>query len=234
MTESVVDAARADGRATLTEPEAKALLERAGLSVPAHRVVDTPDAAVEAAESLGFPVVVKVVSPGVQHKSEWADGVGVAVGLDDERAVRHAAGQITEALDRRELDGDLLVETAADVDAGTELLLGGTRQRSFGPIVTLGLGGIYAEVFDDVAHRLAPVTRPEVRGMLEEFAGARLLDGLRGRPPAETGSVVDAVVAVGDLLVDEPAIEEVDVNPLLATADGAAALDALVVLADAD
>lgn len=230
MTESVVEAALSEGRRTLTEPEAKALLDEVGLDVPAFRVASTPEAAVEAAQTVGFPVVVKVVSRGVQHKSEWAGGVGVAVGLDDESAVRHAAGRIAEGLDRRGLDGDLLVESAVDTTAGTELLLGGTRHQSFGPTVTLGLGGIYAEAFEDVAHRLAPVTSIEAREMLDEFAGARLLDGLRGRPAADARAVVDAVVSVGDLLVDEPAIAEIDVNPLLATSDGAVALDALVVL----
>lgn len=232
MRESVVETARADGRSSLTEPEAKTLLAGVGLDVPSFRVVDTPESAVEAAESLGFPVVVKVVSSAVLHKSEWAEGAGVAVGLDDESEVRHAAGRIAEALRRQGLDGEILVESAADTRAGTELLLGGTRHRSFGPTVTLGLGGVYAEAFEDVAHRLAPVEPGEAYGMLEEFDGARLLERLRGRPAADADAVVDAVVAVGDLLAEESAIAEVDVNPLLATADGALALDALVVLDD--
>lgn len=232
MSGSVIETARADGRSALTEPEAKALLEEIGLDVPASRVVETPESAVDAAEAIGYPVVVKVVSTAVQHKSEWAGGAGVAVGLDDESAVRHAAGHVAEAMDDEGLDGEILVESAADTRAGTELLLGGTRHRSFGPTVTLGLGGIYAEAFEDVAHRLAPVSTGEARGMLDEFVGARLLDRVRGRPAADTDAVVDAVVAVGELLADEPAIAEVDVNPLLATPDGALALDALVVLAD--
>lgn len=232
MSDSSIERARVDGRHVLSEPEAKSLLEGVGIAVPPSQVVETPESAVEAAEALGYPVVVKVVSPAVQHKSDWAAGAGVAVGLDDEREVRDAAGRIQEALEAEPLDGELLVESAADVDSGTELLLGGTRHPSFGPTVTLGLGGIYAEVFEDVAHRLAPVTRGEVEGMLDEFAGARLLDGVRGRPPADTDAVVQAVVAVGDLLAGEPAIEEVDVNPLLATAEGALALDALVVLGE--
>lgn len=230
MTESPIAAARAEGRGTLNEPEAKAVLAGAGIEVPAHRVVDTPEAAVEAADVLGYPVVVKVVSPAVLHKSEWADGLGVAIGLEDESAVRHAAERIVEALESSGLDGELLVEAAADVDAGIELLLGGMRRASFGPTVTLGLGGIYAEEFEDVAHRLAPLQPAEARAMLAEFDGARLLEGVRGRPRADAEAVVDAVVAVGDLLADQPATAEVDVNPLLATHDGALALDALVVL----
>lgn len=232
MSESAIEVARAAGRRTLTEPEAKALLDEIGLDVPSFRVVETPESAVEAAESIGYPVVVKVVSPAVQHKSEWGGGAGVAVGLDDDSEVRHAAGRIAQALRRQQLDGEILVEPAADTRAGTELLLGGTRHPSFGPTVTLGLGGVYAEVFEDVAHRLAPVSLGEGREMLDEFTGARLLERVRGRPAADTDAIVDAVVAVGDLLADEPAIAEVDVNPLLATADGALALDALVVLGD--
>lgn len=234
MTDGAIRAARAAGRTALTEPEAKSVLEAAGLAVPEHRVVETAAAAEEAAEALGYPVVVKVVSSTVQHKSDWAQGAGVAVGLEDATAVRGAARRITEALDAVGTAGQLLVETAADVDAGTELLLGGTRHASFGPVVTLGLGGIYAEVFEDVAHRLAPVEPVQARGMIKEFAGARLLAGVRGRPTADVEAVVDAVVAVGDLLAEEPAIAEADVNPLLATADGALALDALIVLRDPD
>lgn len=232
MTDPAIEAARNEGRPVLTEPEAKSVLERAGLSVPEHRVVETPDAAVEAAESIGFPVVVKVVSPSVQHKSEWGDGAGVTVGLEEPPTLHEAAQRIVEQLAATGTEGRMLVEAAADVDAGTELLLGGTRHRSFGPTLTLGLGGIYAEVFDDVAHRLAPVEPAEARGMLGEFAGAGLLEDVRGRPAADVDAVVDAVVAVGDLLVEQPAIAVVDVNPLLATADGAVALDALVVLDD--
>ena len=230
MAEDPIEAALAEGRHVLTEPEGKALLASAGVAVPPSRVVGSPEAAVAAAETLGYPVVVKVVSPLVEHKSEWADGVGVALGLADDSAVRHAAGHIETALDDHRMDGELLVEAAADVDRGTELLLGGTRHPSFGPTVTLGLGGVFAEAFDDVAHRLAPVTPGEARSMLEAFDGARLLEGVRGRPPADLDAVVDAVVAVGDVLDAEPAIGEIDVNPLLATESGALALDALVLL----
>lgn len=232
MTSSVLTTARAEGRTALTEPEAKTVLESAGLSVPASRVVDSPQAAVDAAAAIGYPVVVKVVSPAIEHKSDWRNGIGVATGLQDGSAVREAGQQIMETLADAGRDGQLLVEDSADVGAGTELLLGGTRDPAFGPTVTLGLGGIYAEVFDDVAHRLAPVNASEAHGMLAEFQGARLLDGVRGNPAANTDAVIDAVVAVGRLLADEPAIAEIDVNPLLAATDGATALDALIVLTE--
>ncbi|MFB6360920.1 MAG: acetate--CoA ligase family protein [Halobacteriales archaeon] len=233
MTDSVLATARAEGRTALTEPEAKALLASASIDVPEYRVVHSPDAAVTAAEAIGYPVVGKVVAPSIEHKSDWRDGIGVATGLQDATAVRQACHRITEALEDAGRDGQLLVEASVDLADGTELLLGGTREAAFGPTVTLGLGGIYAEVFEDVAHRLAPLEASEARGMLEEFAGARLLAGVRGKAPADTDAVVDAVVAVGRLLAEEPAIAEVDINPLFASADGATALDALIVLDDA-
>ena len=225
-----IAAARAEGRTTLTEPEAKALFAEAGIAVPAFHVAATADEAVEAAEAIGFPVVAKVASAAIQHKSEWGGGAGVAVGLDSADAVRAAAERILDRAEEEGIDAAVLVEEAADLDAGTEVIVGGVRKRSFGPTVLVGLGGVFTEVLSDVSHRLAPVDRAEARSMLDELAGARLLSGYRGLPPSDLDALADVVVAVGDLLVEHDAIVEIDANPILATADGALALDALVVL----
>ncbi|NHN61644.1 MULTISPECIES: acetate--CoA ligase family protein [Halorussus] len=225
-----IAAARADGRTTLTEAEAKSLLAGAGVETPAFRVATDADEAADAAADLGLPVVVKVSSPAVTHKSEWADGAGVAVGLDSREAVREAADRIFAAADEREIDADVLVEEARDVEAGTEVIVGGLRDPSFGPVVLTGLGGVFTEVYEDTSHRIAPVDRAEAREAVEELTAARLLEGFRGREPADVDALADVVVAVGDLVVEHEAIAEVDVNPVLATGDGAVALDALVVL----
>ena len=227
-----IAAAREDGRTALTEAEAKALLAEAGVGVPAFHRAATAEEAVAAAEEIGFPVVVKVSSPAVQHKSEWGDGAGVAVGLDSAEAVREAAGRILERAEAEGIGASVLVEEAADVEAGTEVIVGGVRKRAFGPTVLVGLGGVFAEVLSDVSHRLAPVDRMEARAMIDELEGRALLSGYRGHPPADLDALADVVVAVGDLLDAHDEIAEVDVNPVLATADGALALDALVVLAD--
>jgi len=221
------------GRTALTEAEAKGLLAEAGVAVPAFHQAATADEAVAAAEEIGFPVVVKVASPVVQHKSDWGDGIGVAVGLDSAGAVREAAERILERAEAEGIEAAVLVEEAADLDAGTEVIVGGVRKRSFGPTVLVGLGGVFAEVLSDVSHRLAPVDRREARAMIDELEGRALLSGYRGRPPADLDALADVVVAVGDLLVAHDEIAEVDVNPVLATPDGAVALDALVVLAAA-
>jgi len=229
-----VAAARAEGRTRLTEPEAKALLRSVGVATPESAVADDPERAADAAAEIGSPVVVKVSSPAVAHKSEWADGAGVAVGLESREAVAAAAERILEVAARRGVDAKVLVEAAANVEAGTEMIVGGLRDPSFGPVVLTGLGGVFTEVYEDTSHRLAPIDRAEAHSAIEDLTAARLLSGFRGRPPADRDALADAVAAVGDLLVERDGIAEIDVNPVLASADGAVALDALVVLSEED
>lgn len=225
-----IAAARADGRTVLTEAESKSLLADEGVETSAFAVAADADAAVTAAESVGFPVVVKVSSPAVVHKSEWADGAGVAVGLDSPASVRAASEAIFQAANEQNIDAQVLVEAAHDVDAGTEVIVGGLRDPSFGPVVMTGLGGVFTEVYEDTSHRIAPIDVPEARAAIDELTAAKLLTGYRGREPADLDALAKGVVAVGDLLARHEEISEIDVNPVLATADGAVALDAVVVL----
>lgn len=225
-----IAAAREDGRTTLTEAESKSLLADAGVPTPAFRVAEDTEAAVKSAEAIGYPVVVKISAQSVVHKSEWADGVGVALGLETEDAVREAVRTILDAAAEAEIEASILVEAAHDTGAGTEVIVGGLRDQSFGPVVLTGLGGVFTEVFADTSHRIAPIDRGEARSAVEELQAARLLEGYRGRPPADMPALADVVKRVGDLVVEREAIAEVDVNPVLATDTGAVALDAAVVL----
>jgi succinyl-CoA synthetase beta subunit len=234
MSEGPIARARAEGRTTLTEPEAKSLLAGAGIETPESAVAGDPGAAAEAAAGIGFPVVVKVASPAVTHKSEWADGAGVALGLEGRGAVETAARRILDAADERGIDAEVLVERARDTSAGTEVIVGGLRDRSFGPVVLAGLGGVFTEVYEDTAHRIAPVDRAEARSALEELTAAELLGGYRDRPAADVDALAALVGTVGDLVVANEAIAELEVNPALATPEGAIALDALVVLTGGD
>ena len=227
-----VAAARADGRTTLTEAEGKRLLAGAGVGTTTFRMCADADAAVDAAAAVGFPVVAKVSSPAVTHKSDWADGAGVVVGLDSPGAVREAADRILDAAAERGISAAVLIEAAVPLDRGTEVIVGGVRDPSFGPVVLTGLGGVFTEIFEDTSHRIAPIDRAEARSAIEDLRAAPLLRGARGRDPADVDALAAAVVAVGDLVTDYP-IAELDVNPLLATPDGVVALDALVVLEDA-
>jgi acetate---CoA ligase (ADP-forming) subunit beta len=232
--QETIEQAQNQGRSTLTEAEGKQLLREIGVETPSFEIVTDPDDAVSAAERIGYPAVVKVSSPMVTHKSEWADGAGVVVGLEDSNTIRAAAERIFVAAESEGIDADVLIEEGADLDAGTEVIVGGLRDASFGPVVLMGLGGVFTEVFEDTSHRLAPVSADEAKRALEELQAAKLLSGYRGRPPANIESLASTVSAVGDLLVEREMIREIDLNPVLVSEDGSVALDALVVLEDPD
>jgi succinyl-CoA synthetase beta subunit len=225
-----IETARAEDRTTLTEAESKRVLASVGIETPAHEVVETPDEAVAAAEAVGFPVVLKVSSPAVRHKSEWADGAGVALGLDSAEAVRAAAEGVRRAADTEAIEASILVERGVDTEGGTEVIVGGLRDESFGPTVLVGLGGVFTEVFEDTSHRLAPIDTDEARTAIGELRSATLLRGYRDRPAADLDALAATVRAVGDLVANHEQLAEVDLNPVLASPDGAVALDGLVTL----
>ena len=220
------DPGTAVGRA-LPERESLARLEAAGLPVLRPTLAADPDGAAGQARSIGFPVVLKLDAVGLAHKSDIG---GVRIGLPDEAAVRTAAGELLDlALPDGAVRRGLLVSRQMD---GVELILCGRRDPSFGPLVVVGLGGILAEVLDDVAIRLAPVDELHAAAMLDELRCATVLAGARGRPGIDRSAVIDAIVRLGRLLMDDPAILEVDANPVISGPTGTAAVDALVVVDD--
>lgn len=223
-------AAFTEGRTTMTEPESKRLLAEYGIGVPDFEVVDSADGAARAADRIGTPVVVKVASSDVVHKSEWADGFGVQTDIETPERAATAAQSILEAAGERDIDAAVLVEASVDLSQGTEIIIGGSRNSSFGPTVLVGHGGVFTELYEDTAHRLAPLSPSAARDAIDELQVATLLDGYRNRPPADTDALVDAFVTLGDLMQDNSEIAEVDVNPMYASPEGALALDGHIVL----
>jgi len=219
----------ATGRRTvLPERESLERLAAAGVPVtPALAVPANADAAENGWRALGGgPVALKLDAAGLAHKTEAG---GVLLGLRDAASIRAAVPELVEAAARAgsALRG-LLVEPMAP--AGVELIVGGRRDAVFGPAVLVGLGGILAEVLDDVAVLLAPCAAADVRRRLEGLRGAAVLQGARGRPRVDLDGLAALVAAVGQLLVDDPAILEVDLNPVIASPAGALAVDALIVV----
>jgi acyl-CoA synthetase (NDP forming) len=224
-------AVEAAGPIALPERESLELLRAAGLAVTAAVAVPDADAAVEAARPLaGHAVALKLDAEGLSHKSDL--GL-VRLGLSGDDAIRTAAGELL-AIGRRHglATRGLLVEPMAD--PGVELIVGLRRDALFGPAVMVGLGGILAEVLDDVAIRLAPVDEAQALAMLDDLRGRRLLDGVRGRPPADRPAVAALIVGLANLAIERPDIVEVDLNPVIASPEGALAVDALVVLEAAE
>ncbi|HZC33087.1 MAG TPA: acetate--CoA ligase family protein [Candidatus Bathyarchaeia archaeon] len=208
----------------MPELESLAWLAAAGLPiVPVERAA-TPDEAVASADAIGYPVVVKTDAVGLAHKSDVG---AVRVGLRDGGQVRAAA---TELLNMKLPDGathrGLLVAPHLE---GTELIVGARRDPSFGPLVLVGVGGIFAEVLDDVAIRLAPVSADDAGAMLDQLRGRRLLGAHRGRPGIDRAAVVDVIVRIGLAICATPEVVEIDVNPLISAPGRTAAADGLVV-----
>ena len=204
--------------------EALPILDAYGIQTPPGRLVESPAEAIAAAEEIGHRVVMKVVSPAVVHKSDVG---GVAVGVPQDEV-----GDTYDALVARvrqyQPDATVLgvyVQEQVDVERGVETIVGMNRDPQFGPLVMFGLGGIFVEVLEDVTFRVAPVGESEARTMLDEIEAAPLLAGSRGREPVDRDAVVDVLQRLSQLVTDFPAILELDVNPLVATADGAVAID---------
>ena len=205
-------------------PELAPLLSAHRIPCIAAHLVRSADEAAAAAERIGFPVALKIVSPDITHKTEVG---GVVLGLHDRRAVREAAvgilGRVAIERPQAVIQG-LLVEAMAP--ARKELLLGGVRDGQFGPLVMVGLGGIYVEVFGDTAVRLAPVSAPEALAMLDELRIAPLLRGARGEPGVDRPALAGIIGRFSQLLVDLPELAEIEINPLMVGPDGAVAVDA--------
>jgi acetyltransferase len=205
-------------------PELAPLLTAYRIPCISTCVVRSADEAGAAAERIGFPVALKIVSPDITHKTEVG---GVALGLLDRRAVSEAAagilGRVAIERPRAVIQG-LLVEAMAP--AGKELLLGGVRDAQFGPLVLVGFGGIYVEIFGDTAARLAPVSAPEALMMLDELKVAPLLRGTRGEPAVDRTALAAIVARFSQLLMDLPELAELEINPLMVGPDGAVAVDA--------
>ncbi len=212
----------------LSEQDSKALLSAYGIPVPRERVVTSASEAAKAAKRIGFPVVMKIVSADIPHKSDL--GL-VAVGIRDEDDARRVYKRIMatakKAAPKAAIDGVLVAELAR----GIETVVGVARDDLFGPVVMFGLGGVFIEVLKDVTFRVPPFTKGDAATMLDELAGAAMLKGVRGQPVADRDALVDVLMKVQHLAVDLSGdVAELDINPLLAGPKGAVAADALVVL----
>jgi acyl-CoA synthetase (NDP forming) len=222
-------AAILSGKGTLDASQSRQLLDAFGIALPGEALTPTPDSAAVAADALGYPVVLKIASPDIAHKSDL--GL-VRVGVNDAEGVRAAA---RELLDRAELrapdariDGVLVQQ---QVRTGVEMIVGVVSDPVLGAAVTVGTGGIFAEVFRDVATRPLPLDRQDAREMVTSLRGYPLLDGARGRPKGDVDALLNVIEAVARLATAAgDRLAELDLNPVVVTPKGAIAVDSLVVL----
>jgi len=228
MTNQLLSQASKEGRKSLLETEAKVICAEYGIPVTKFELAKTEDEAVELAEKIGFPVVLKIVSPGIVHKSDVG---GVAVGLKDAKSVREAFKQILASVKkhnpRASIVGMLVQEMAP---ASTEVIVGAIKDLQFGPALMFGLGGIFVEVLKDVTFRIAPVSEDEAREMITEVRAYPLLRGYRNVPPADVDAIVKIILNTSKLVVEHPEIKELDLNPIMVYKKGAKTVDARIIL----
>ncbi|SEM09540.1 acetyltransferase [Stigmatella aurantiaca] len=226
---ALIDAARADGRTLLTEYESKQLLAAYGIPSVETRLASTEDEAVAQAEALGYPVVVKLHSRTIMHKTDVG---GVRLNLASAEQVREAFSGIQRALTERgqaEAFHGVTVQPMVRLD-GYELIVGSSLDAQFGPVLLFGAGGILVEVFQDRALGLPPLNTTLARRLMERTLIYKALQGVRGRPPVNMAALETLLVRFSKLVVEQRLLKEVDINPLLASAGQPVALDARVVL----
>jgi acyl-CoA synthetase (NDP forming) len=227
---SIVEQARAEGRTILTEIEAKQMLEDAGVPVSPARLAKTRDEATAAAEKLGYPIVLKIVSPQITHKSDVG---GVALGLATKDDVAAAFDRVIAAAKQHVPDATIEGVAVQRMEKpGTEVIVGVTTDAQFGPVLMFGLGGVLVEVLKDVAFRIIPIEERDARQMIEEIKGYPLLQGYRGSDPADQAKLRELLLKVSKFVEQHPEIAELDLNPIFAYKDGAIAVDARIVLND--
>lgn len=215
-------------RKHLLEPEAKTVCMEYGIPVPKFKVAKSESEAVKSAEEIGYPVVLKIVSPDIIHKSDIG---GVIIGLNTAKDVRSAYKQIMSKAKKHAPDAQIIGVLVQEMaPSSTEVIVGAIKDPQFGPAMMFGLGGIFVEVLKDVTFRVAPITEEEAREMITEVKAYPLLKGYRNLPPADTNAIVKILLNASKLVMEYQQIKELDLNPIMVYEKGAKTVDARIIL----
>lgn len=219
---------RKEGRKFLLEPEAKTVCRAYGIPITDFKLAKNGAEAVKFAEKIGYPVVLKIVSPDIIHKSDVG---GVIVNLEDGKDVQSAYKQIMDSVKRHKpnakIVGVLVQEMAPQ---STEVIVGATKDPQFGPTLMFGLGGIFVEILKDVTFRIAPITEDEAREMITAVKAYPLLKGYRNTPLADIEAIVEILLNTSRLVMEHQEIKELDLNPIMVYEKGAKTVDARIIL----
>jgi len=224
----IISQAKKEGRKALLEPEAKRICEEYGIPVTKFKVASNAREASKNADEIGYPVVLKIVSPDIIHKS---DAGGVMVNLKNPNEVSNAYKKILENVKRynakARIAGVLVQEMAPQ---STEVIVGAIKDPQFGPTIMFGLGGIFVEVLKDVNFRIAPLTENDAMEMIIQLKAYPLLKGFRNMPAADISALEQILCEVSHLVMENPEIKELDLNPIMAYQKGAKTVDARIIL----
>lgn len=225
---SIFDQIKKEGRSILTEYESKKLLKQVGIPVVETRLARTKKEAVLQSQRIGFPVVLKIVSPDVIHKS---DSGGVKLSINNVTQVKKAYDEILKIVGRKYPDAVIHgVSVQKMIRPGTEVIVGISQDPQFGPVIMFGLGGIFVEILKDVSFRIVPVNQRDAQEMIKEIKGYPLLQGVRGKEASDIPALVEMILKISDVVEEYPQIKELELNPIFAYRDGAVAVDARIIL----
>lgn len=220
--------AASEGRNWLLEPEAKEICKVYDLPVTRMGIAANEDEAVRLAKEIGYPVVLKIVSPNIIHKSDIG---GVLVGLKNDEEVLSGYRQIINNVKKNKPDAIINgVVVQEMVPPSTEVIIGVTKDPQFGHVIMFGLGGIFVELFKDVSFRVIPISKRDAEEMITEIKGYALLKGYRGRPPADINSLINALLTVSQMIEENHEINEMDLNPILVYENGIKIVDARIII----
>lgn len=232
VTDTIITQARSESRSLLSEVESKNLLVAEGISVTDAQLARDATEAVSFAESLGYPVVMKIISPDIAHKSDVG---GVVVGLTDSDQVKSGYDEmmrkVSSVASTAKIDG---VSIQSMAKPGIEVIIGATTDPQFGPVMMFGLGGVFVEVLKDVSFRVVPLEPRDAKQMVREIKALPILEGVRGQEGADLQALESLLLSVSELIERRPEIAELDLNPVFAYSDGAIAVDARIVLHSQD
>ncbi|MGZ5561088.1 MAG: acetate--CoA ligase family protein [Halobacteriota archaeon] len=218
---------QAEGRTSLTEEEGMNVLRAYGIKTPKDKITTSRDKVIRAAREIGYPVVLKVNSTDISHKTDVG---GVITGISTDKAANNAFDQIYANINKRMPQALIEGVAVQEMVQGVEVIIGVTRDPQFGPFITFGLGGVYVEVLRDVSHRLAPITLAEAKKMISEIKSYPILLGTRGRKALDIDAIARTLVCVSRISQDFKEIQEIEINPLMVQEAGCIAVDALVVI----
>lgn len=224
----IFERARANKRTVLYEHESKTICDILGLPVTKFRVAETLEEVIDASHDIGFPVVLKVISRDISHKTEAG---GVLLNLKNSNQVKTGVSQIKTNVQSYDptarIDGFLVQEMAPP---STEVVIGMTKDPTFGAALMFGLGGIFVEMLEDVVFRIAPISRSDAYDMIHEIKAYKILTGVRRNPPVDVDALVNILQKVSDLVVHYPDINQLDLNPVIVYPHGAKIVDARIIL----
>jgi acyl-CoA synthetase (NDP forming) len=224
----ILETARREKRTLLTEIESKQWLKAAKIPVVETRLATSKKEAVEIAAKMGFPVVMKIVSPDISHKSDVG---GVKLGIQNATQAGKAYSEILANVKKHDRKARIVGVTVQKMARqGLEIIIGMTKDAQFGPVIMFGLGGILVEVLKDVSFRIVPLEKRDAAEMITEIKGFPVLKGFRGQEPADVPFLEDLILKVSDFVEKNPEIKELDLNPVFAYKDGAMAVDARIIL----